>query len=598
MKVSRHRKALAEFHAESRAMSVTEISVVPVGFAAFQRSVSYQRCLRAGASWQQFVCPSYLHGPALRVTVPKGRSPNRRQDRHLMAAAPRTFVLLHSEDNIVVAATNAPTGASVQLNGQAVAARQPVELGHKMAVRPIARGKPVRKFGQTIGFASADIAPGDWVHTHNVEVGPLSLDYAFASEVPPDPAPIAGRTFLGYRRHDGRAATRNYIAVVSTVNCSAYTSRLIAQAFDRSLLADYPNVDGIMPLVHKAGCAMQYGGEDHHQLNRTLAGFAKHANVGAYLLVGLGCETGQASFLADSEGLVQIELPGRAKAAPLILNMQEEGGIKKTVARATAILKEMLPEVNRVRREPIPVAELILGTNCGGSDGNSGVTANPALGFASDLLIAHGGTSALAETPEIYGGEHTLTRRAVSRAVGEKLVERILWWEKYTGQFGAQINNNPSVGNKKGGLTTIYEKSLGAIAKGGTTALKEVYQYAEPIRSKGFVIMDTPGYDPVSVTGLVAGGCNMVVFTTGRGSCFGCKPVPSIKIATNTPMYDRMIDDMDINAGVILQGASVEDVGREIFEKIVAVASGEKTKSEAQGVGDDEFAPWSIGPTL
>jgi altronate hydrolase len=508
-------------------------------------------------------------------------------------------IFLNPDDNIAVAARNVPAGARVEFNGQSVTAREGVDLGHKLATRLIARGSPVKKFGQTIGFATCDITPGSWVHTHNVEAGPLSLDYAYASETPPDPEPMTGRTFQGYRRHDGRAATRNYIAVISTVNCSAYTSRLIAQQFDRRPLEEYPNVDGVIPLVHKHGCAMQYGGEDHQQLNRTLAGFARHVNIGAYLLVGLGCETGQASFLADSEHLVQIDVPGQAKgASPLILNMQDVGGIRKTVRRGTEILADMLPEVNKVQREPIPLAELILGTNCGGSDGNSGVTANPALGFASDLLVACGGTTVLAETPEIYGGEHTLTRRAVTRAVGEKLIERIKWWEHYTSMFGAQINNNPSVGNKKGGLTTIYEKSLGAIAKGGTTALREVYKFAEPITSRGFVIMDTPGYDPVSVTGLVAGGSNIVVFTTGRGSCFGCKPAPSIKVATNTPMYERMVDDMDINAGVILDGAPVEDVGREIFEKIVAVAGGEKTKSEAQGVGDDEFAPWSIGPTL
>lgn len=514
-------------------------------------------------------------------------------------AADRLFVFLNPDDNIAVAARNVPVNSSIGSNGQAVVTREAIDLGHKVATRAIRRGEPVRKFGQTIGFATTDIAPGAWVHTHNVEAGPLSLDYAYCSEIPPDPKPITGRTFQGYRRHDGRAATRNYIAVISTVNCSAYTSRLIAQRFDHGLLKDFPNIDGIIPLVHKQGCAMQYGGEDHQQLNRTLAGFAKHANIGAYLLVGLGCETGQASFLADSEHLVQINLPNQKKGAvPLILNMQEVGGIRKTVERGTAILKEMLPEVNKVRREPIPVSEIILGTNCGGSDGNSGVTANPALGHASDLLVAHGAASVLAETSEIYGGEHTLTRRAITREVGEKLIERIKWWEKYTAMFGTEINNNPSVGNKKGGLTTIYEKSLGAIAKGGTTALRGVYHYAEPIRSKGFLIMDTPGYDPVSVTGLVAGGCNVVVFTTGRGSCFGCKPVPSIKIATNTPMYERMVEDMDINAGVILDGATVETVGREIFEKIIAVASGEKTKSEAQGVGDDEFAPWQIGPTL
>ncbi len=510
-----------------------------------------------------------------------------------------SVICLHPDDNIVVAARNVPADSVVDVNGQSVTVREAVDLGHKLATRFIPRGSPVKKFGQTIGFASCEIVPGSWVHTHNVEVGPLSLDYAYASEIPADPEPIVGRTFMGYRRHDGRAGTRNYIAVISTVNCSAYTSRLIAQQFDRTLLEKFPHVDGVIPLVHKHGCAMQYGGEDHTQLNRTLAGFARHANIGAYLIVGLGCETGQASFLADSESLVQIDVPGRPQGGtPLILNMQDVGGIKKTVRRGIEILTDMLPEANKANREPIPVAELILGTNCGGSDGNSGVTANPALGFASDQLVAHGATTVLAETTEIYGGEHTLTRRAVTRAVGEKLIERIKWWEHYTSMFGTQINNNPSVGNKKGGLTTIYEKSLGAIAKGGTTALREVYHFAEPIKSKGFVIMDTPGYDPVSVTGLVAGGCNVVVFTTGRGSCFGCKPSPSIKVATNTPMYERMVDDMDINAGVVLDGVPVEQVGREIFEKIIAVASGEKTKSEAQGVGDDEFAPWAIGPTL
>jgi altronate hydrolase len=515
----------------------------------------------------------------------------------MSAATP--VITLHSDDNIAVAARQVPAGAAVQAGGGTVTTRETIELGHKVATRPIAKGAAVRKFGQVIGFATTDIIPGTWVHTHNVEAGPLSLDYAIASEIPPDPEPIVGRTFMGYRRPNGKAATRNYIGVVSTVNCSAHTCKLIAEEFNRELLADYPQVDGVIPIIHKAGCAMQYGGEDHIQLNRTLAGFAKHANIGAYLIVGLGCETGQGSFLADSEGLTQISVPGKQPDdLPLVINMQEVGGIRKTVDRAVGILKDMLPQANNVRREPIPISELILGTNCGGSDGNSGVTANPALGFASDLLVAHGSTSVLAETPEIYGGEHTLTRRARNRAVGEKLLERIRWWEKYTSMFGAQINNNPSVGNKKGGLTTIYEKSLGAIAKGGTTALNAVYDYAEQITDKGFCFMDTPGYDPVSVTGLVAGGSNVVVFTTGRGSCFGFKPAPSIKVATNTPMYERMIDDMDIDAGVILDGTPVAEVGRQIFEKIIAVASGEKTKSEAQDVGIEEFAPWSIGPTL
>jgi altronate hydrolase len=386
------------------------------------------------------------------------------------------------------------------------------------------------------------------------------------------------------------------LAVISTVNCSASTSKYISERFRATdLLARYPNVDGVVAITHKQGCAMQYDGPDHHQLNRTLAGFARHPNVAAYILVGLGCETGQAVHLIEDQGLVQLNGP---PIKPMVLTIQECGGIGKTVEAGVRALAELLPKVNEARRTRLPAAHLVLGTNCGGSDGNSGVTANPALGVASDLLIAQGGTSVLGETPEIYGAEHLLTRRAVTRAVGEKLVERIRWWEWYTGLFGAEINNNPSPGNKDGGLTTIYEKSLGAIAKGGKTALVDVVDYAEPVRAKGLVVMDTPGYDPVSMTGIVAGGANVLVFTTGRGSVFGCKPAPSIKVATNSPMYHHMVDDMDINAGVILEGTPVQEVGRQIFEEILAVASGQKTKSERSGVGEEEFAPWSIGPTL
>ncbi|MCA9116071.1 MAG: altronate dehydratase [Planctomycetaceae bacterium] len=513
-------------------------------------------------------------------------------------AADSPFVRLHPDDNIAIARANVGTGVPLPGAGS-VSTTEPVDLGHKVALVPLAKGDPVRKFGQLIGFATEPVAAGEWVHSHNLAVGSRSQDYEFATAIPPAPAPCPERTFPGYRRADGRIATRNYIALISTVNCSATTARNVAAAFDQSLLADYPQIDGVVALTHQGGCAMQYGGEDHEQLSRTLAGFARHPNIAAYLILGLGCETGQGSFLVDRNGLTQLTLPGEEpETLPLMMNIQDVGGVRKTVDRAVGVLKEMLPEVNKFQREPVPVSELILGTECGGSDGNSGVTANPAVGIASDLLVAHGATSILAETPEIYGGEHLLTRRAVSREVGEKLIERIRWWEEYTGKFGVEIDNNPSVGNKKGGLTTIWEKSLGAIAKGGSTALRQVYRFAEPVTEKGFVVMDSPGYDPASVTGMVAGGANVVVFTTGRGSCFGCKPVPSIKIATNTPMYERMIDDMDLNAGTILDGVPVEEVGREIFEKIVAVAGGEKTKSEQQGIGDSEFCPWSIGPVL
>ena len=510
------------------------------------------------------------------------------------------FLLLHPDDDVAICRSPAPAGTMWQVpGGDSIVTRAAIDLGHNVAVRSIGKEALVRKYGQIIGSATEDIEPGELVHTHNLGVGEFTRDYRFATEVSAAPSAEQPRTFLGYRRSDGRAATRNYIGVISTVNCSATSSRYIAEHFDESLLADYPNIDGVVALVHKGGCAMEYGGIDHRQLARVLAGFARHPNIAAYLIVGLGCETAQAAFLEETHGLVQLSLPGRSESPPpLTMNIQDEGGVQKTVDRGVGVLREMLPEVNAAQRVPIPISELILGNECGGSDGASGVTANPALGYASDLIVAQGGTAVLSEMPEIYGGEHLLTRRAIRRDVGERLVERIRWWEDYAAKFDAHIDNNPSVGNKRGGLTTIFEKSLGAIAKGGTTALRAVYEYAEPIQEKGLVVMDTPGYDPASVTGMIAGGANVIVFTTGRGSCFGCKPVPTIKVATNTPMYERMRDDMDVNAGRILDGDSTQAVGQEIFEKIIAVASGEKTKSEAQGIGDEEFCPWTSGPVF
>jgi len=517
------------------------------------------------------------------------------------------IVHLHPDDNIAVAALNLQPGLEVQVNGVRVKLDKRIGMGHKVAVRPIRKGEAVTKYGQIIGFAMEDIepgdhVPGDHVHVHNLGADNFERDYAYGRDCPPPPpAPSVADFFMGYDRgperpEHTRYGTRNYIAIISTVNCSASTSKYVSEKFRASgLLANYPNVDGVVAITHKQGCAMQYDGADHNQLDRTLAGFAKHPNVAAYILIGLGCETGQAIHLVEHQGLIQLN---GSKKKPLVLTIQECGGIGKTVDAGVRAIAQLLPQVNDIRRTKVSAGKIILGTNCGGSDGNSGVTANPALGIASDLLVAQGGTSILGETTEIYGAEHLLTRRAVSRAVGEKLIERIKWWEWYTSIFGAEINNNPSVGNKEGGLTTIFEKSLGAIAKGGSTALVDVVHYAEPVRAKGFVVMDTPGYDPVSMTGIVAGGANVLVFTTGRGSVFGCKPAPSIKVATNTPMYTHMIDDMDINAGVILHGTPVEVVGKQIYDEILAVASGKKTKSELSGVGEEEFAPWAIGPTL
>jgi altronate hydrolase len=521
-----------------------------------------------------------------------------------MSAVPlsRFAVRLRPQDNIAVAARPVPAGTRFDLDGGTLTVPKAIPMGHKFALERIPEGDAVRKFGQVIGFAGRAVAPGDHVHVHNVRAEKFERDYAYCADRPaPMPAPEEWRSFLGYDRGPDRAAhqrygTRNYVAIISTVNCSASTSKYIAERVRAlGVLRDYPNVDGVVPIVHRMGCGMQYEGPDHKQLERTLAGFAKHPNVAAYILVGLGCEIVQATHLIEAEGLLQL---GGPKKAPPVLTIQECGGIGKTVEAGVGAVLDLLPRVNDVRRVQLPAKHLILGTNCGGSDGNSGVTANPALGVASDLIVQQGGTSVLGETPEIYGAEHVLTRRAVSKVVGEKLVERIKWWEWYTTLFGAEINNNPSPGNKEGGLTTIYEKSLGAIAKSGSTAMVDVYQYAEPVTAKGFVVMDTPGYDPVSMTGIVAGGANVCVFTTGRGSVYGCKPAPSIKVATNTPLYDRMEGDMDVNAGRILDGTPVEEVGREIFELILKVASGQKTKSEQHGVGEEEFAPWSIGPTL
>jgi altronate hydrolase len=516
---------------------------------------------------------------------------------------PRRAVVLRADDNVAVAARPIPKGTVLEIDGQTIEVCEPIGLGHKLALRDLEVGEPVRKYGQIIGFAARPIPAGSWVHVHNVQADLFERDYAFATQRPAVPKPDRLRTFLGYARPDGRVGTRNDIAVISTVNCSASTSKYIADHFrDGTWRRDFPNVDDVFAITHKGGCGLPFGGPDHALLERVLAGFANHPNVAAYVIVGLGCEVGYAQHLVESQDLVTIGATRRngqgERQRPSVLNIQDEGGITKTVEAAVRAVYELMPEANAWTRTEQPASKIVLALECGGSDGNSGITANPALGVAADLIIAQGGTAILGETTEIYGAEHLLTRRAVSREVGEKLVERIKWWEWYTGLFGAEINNNPSPGNKAGGLTTIYEKSLGALAKGGSTPLVDVVGYAERVDKPGLIFMDTPGYDPPCTTGLVASGANVLVFTTGRGSVLGLKPTPCIKVATNTPMYERMINDMDLNAGTILEGESVESVGRRMFELILEVASGRRTKSELQGVGEEEFAPWQIGPTL
>ncbi|MGB3554694.1 MAG: altronate dehydratase family protein [Jannaschia sp.] len=497
------------------------------------------------------------------------------------------IIRLHPTDNVVTATRALEVGTPVE----EVATTALIPSGHKVATDAIATGAAIRKYGQVIGYASRDIAPGAHVHVQNCAFAATDHEYDFGTDLRPV-APATGDTFMGYRRGNGSVGTRNYIAVVTSVNCSATAARRIADAFGPEELADYPNVDGVVAFVHGTGCGMAGDGDGFEALQRVMWGYAKHPNHAGVLMVGLGCEINQIDWLLEAYGL---------KQGPTFqtMNIQNVAGLRRTIELGVEKVRAMLPIADRARREPCPASDLMVALQCGGSDAWSGITANPALGYACDLLVAQGGTGVLAETPEIYGAEHLLTRRAADREVGGKLVGLIEWWEDYTKRNRGSMDNNPSPGNKAGGLTTILEKSLGAAAKGGTTPLTGVYKYAEPVRARGFTFMDSPGYDPASVTGQIAGGCNLVCFTTGRGSAFGSKPAPTIKVATNSDLYARMTEDMDIDAGDILTGAAtVEEKGHEIYARFLAVASGEMSKSEAQGLGDYEFVPWQIGAVM
>jgi altronate hydrolase len=523
------------------------------------------------------------------IELPRTREPEVAAAR----SAPRV-IRLHPADNVVVAVDTIMPGDRVE--NLLAGARVP--RGHKMATAPVPPGEPVRKFGQIIGFASGAIVPGDWVHEHNLWMGEakgdFARDYRFAEEARQEPVLPEGEraTFEGFRRANGRVGTRNYVGILTSVNCSASVARFIAEEINRSgILAEYPQIDGVIPLVHGTGCGLDVKGEANAVLKRTQWGYAANPNMGGVIMVGLGCE----GFEIDK----WKELYGIAESDTFrSFTIQQIGGTRRSVEMGVAAIREMLPSVNAVKRETVPASELMLALQCGGSDGYSGITANPALGAAVDLLVEQGGTAILSETPEIYGAEHLLTARAATREIGEKLVDLIHWWEDYTRRNRQEMNNNPSPGNKAGGLTTILEKSLGAAAKGGTTTLAGVYRYAEPVTTRGFVYMDTPGFDPVAATGQVAGGANVLCFTTGRGSAYGCKPTPSIKLATNSDIYRRMLDDMDINCGDVLDGVSIQEKGREIFDMILRVASGEHSKSEALGYGDAEFVPWQIGAVM
>lgn len=505
-------------------------------------------------------------------------------------AVPSTL-RLNAADNVVIARTDITKGTELPEAG--VSSRQHIRAGHKIAVADIAAEQPVYRYGQIIGFASRPIVAGDHIHIQNMKMGEFERDYAYCESARPTAYVEEPATFDGFLRSDGRASTRNYIAVISSVNCSATAAHHIANHFRFSGELDaYPNVDGVVAITHGSGCGMADSGPGFDTLKRVLQGYASHANFAAVVMIGLGCEVMQLSSLLHGDG---IKPTGQLHN----VTIQQAGGTRKAIDHVVGKIRELLPEVNSAQRQPISAAELCVALQCGGSDGYSGITANPALGAAVDRLVRHGGTAILSETPEIYGAEHLLTQRAASRTVGEKLIDRIHWWEDYTRRQGAEMNNNPSPGNKAGGITTIIEKSLGAIAKSGTTNLIDVYEYAQLVTARGFVYMDTPGYDPVSATGQIAGGANLLCFTTGRGSAFGAKPTPSIKLATNSALYEHQTEDMDINCGEIISGGeTVDECGERIFQRMLEVASGAHTCSEEFDYGDNEFVPWRLGATM
>jgi altronate hydrolase len=506
-----------------------------------------------------------------------------------MGAAMSPLIRLHANDNVLIA--RAPLALGQELVEFGLRLKAQVPAGHKIAARRIATGEPVKKYDTVIGVAARDIEAGEHVHSHNLSLVDFDRDPGFGEDVRPiDYVPEARRaTFMGIVRPDGRVATRNFIGILSSVNCSATVIKHIAAHFTPERLAAYPNVDGVVAFAQTSGCGMSSPSEHFDVLRRTIAGYARHPNLAGVLIVGLGCERNQVADLVASQGLV----PGNNLHT---LVMQDTGGTRATIAAGIAAIEAMLPAANAVKRQPVSAAHLKVGLECGGSDGFSGISANPALGAAMDILVRHGGTAILSETPEIHGVEFMLTRRAVTPEVGRKLLDRLAWWEEYTRGHNGQFNGVVGPGNQAGGLANIFEKSLGSAMKGGTTPLQAVYEYAEPIDKAGFVFMDSPGYDPVASTGQIASGANLICFTTGRGSMFGSKPAPTIKLASNTPMFTRLEEDMDINCGLVIDGElSIEQMGQRIFEHILRAASGDPTKSEQLGLGDHEFVPWHLG---
>jgi len=511
------------------------------------------------------------------------------------------LIRLHDSDHVAVAVERLAVGRAVVIDGLEVICREEIPPGHKLCIAGLRAGESVLKYGQPIGIASATIEVGQHVHNHNLE-DDHHVQGAITETFPPASPRSLSRTFEGYVRADGRVGTRNYVVLMSTVNCSASVCRMVAAKFDKERMQRWPGVDGVVALTHTTGCALQYDSLKHEMLGRTIAGYLRHPNVGASLVIGLGCEQTTSEYLAEAHRVIPITTRDdrplvRAGQTP-VMTMQQMGGTRRTIEKAERWVESLLDTANAAARSTVDAKHLTLALECGGSDGYSGITANPAVGVVADRIVACGGRAVLSETTELYGAEHLLVKRSRSPEVAMRLIDRIEWWKSHVEMYGSRIDNNPSIGNKAGGLTTITEKSLGAVSKSGSTALEAVYHYAEPIDTPGLGVMDSPGFDPASITGKVAGGANLILFTTGRGSCYGCKPVPSIKIASNTALFERMDEDMDLDAGSIVSGESVSDAGDRFLDFAIEVASGRKTASEKLGMGDNEFVPWTVGPTL
>jgi len=505
-----------------------------------------------------------------------------------LPTAENSAIQLHPSDNVAILRVPVGPGTELRIGAVTLTTKDAIPAGHKVCLKTILSGDRIYRYGQVIGRSKHTIEPGQHIHTQNVAFEEQHFNYEFPTgEVPYPPAPAKMPTFMGFKREDGRAGTRNYVAVVAASNCAAHTAELIASSFDQSALP--PHVDGVVAFPHGEGCGHSIG-PDTEQLRRTLAGVLAHPNVGAAIILGLGCEVNQIDHYLGSNAPRTDRLMG--------MTLQNSGGTKGAIEAARKFILEQMEGLSAEHRTELPASLITLGLNCGGSDSFSGITANPALGHCSDLLAELGAASILAETTEIIGAEHLLVKRARNRATGEKLLRMIAEYKVYLNQFkNSNFNDNPSPGNKEGGLTNILEKSLGAVAKGGTSTLTQVYEYAERITEPGFGFMNTPGYDPVSLTGLAAGGCNVICFTTGRGSAIGFPSIPVVKVATNSNTFRRMRDNMDINAGRISDGeASVQQIGQEIFDMILRVASGEQTCAER--LGHQEFVPWRIGPVM